>query len=112
MSVLDDRVNNYAVEPAAKAGGLAAAVILLALILHVPRPASVRADVLLVGSFFVVFLGYLTWRRIRRARDKSAYRASGNALTLDDDIPDIRRITAVGLVSGASIVAVLWLLTL
>src|SRR2546430_10222331 len=71
MSVFDDRVTNYAVEPAAKAGGLAAGVILLATIFHVPRPVGVRAEVLFVGTFFAVFLGYLVWRVIRRAQDGS-----------------------------------------
>jgi len=112
MSLFDDRVTNYAVEPAAKAGGLAAGVILLAVILHIPRPIAVRADMLFVGTFFVVFFGYLTWRLIRRARDRSLYRASGKALTLDDDVSDIHRITAVGLCSGVLVVAALWLSTL
>ena len=40
MSVFDDRVMNYAVEPAGKAAGLAAAVAIAAILLHVPRPFS------------------------------------------------------------------------
>jgi len=112
LSVFDDRVTNYAVEPAAKAGGLAAGVILLAVILHIPRPVAIRPGTLFVATFFVVFLGYLTWRIIRRAGDKALYRASGKALTLDDDVSDTRRITAVGFFSGVIVVAALWLSTL
>ena len=89
---------NYAVEPAGKAAGLAAAVVIVAILLHVPRPFS--AKLLLAGTFFAVFFGYLIWRLVRRARNPSLYRASGNALTLDDDKSDAKRIVAVGLSTG------------
>ena len=113
MSVFDDRVTNYAVEPAAKAGGLAAGVILLATIFHVPRPVGVRAEVLFVGTFFAVFLGYLVWRVIRRAQDGSLYRARATGLTtLDEDTSDARRITGVGVLTGGMVVLSLWLAAL
>jgi hypothetical protein len=109
MSAFDDRVIHYAVEPAAKAGGLAAGVILVATILHIPRPAGVRTDVVFVGTFFAVFLGYLTWRVVRRARDGSLYRASATAFTtLDEDRSDTRRIAMVGALAGGLVVAILW----
>ncbi len=83
--MFDDRVMNYAVEPAGKAAGLAAAVVIVAILLHVPRPLLVR-----------------------RARNPSLYRASGNALTLDDDKSDAKRIVAVGLSTGVLVVGALW----
>jgi hypothetical protein len=112
MSVFDDRVANYAVEPAAKAGGAAAAVIMLAAVLHLPRPPGVRVGTVLAGTFFVVFLSYLIWRIVRRARDGSLYRATGALTTLAEDRSDVRRITAVGLVAGALVVTGLWIAAL
>ncbi len=108
MSVFDDRVMNYAVEPAGKAAGLAAAVAIAAILLHVPRPFSPK--ILLAGTFFAVFVGYLIWRLVRRARNPSLYRASGSALTLDDDKSDARRIVAVGLGTGMILVGALWII--
>ena|SRR2546425_11298394 len=107
MSVFDDRVMNYAVEPAGKAAGLAALVAMVAILLHVPRPVS--AKVLIIGTFFAVFFAYLLWRLVRRARDPGLYRASGNALTLDDDVADAKRIVAVGLSAGLVVVGALWI---
>ena len=109
MSLFDDRIRNYAVEPAIKAGAAAAAVILVAVLLRVPRPPSVRADTAFIGTFFLVFLPYTTWRIIQRARNPSRYRAAEPLVPLDEDSREWWRVTTVGVLSGVLVVLGLWL---
>jgi len=106
-----DRALRYAVEPGLKAGGVAAFIPLLASVLHVlPEPSPrLSFKVVFVATFFLVAVGYTTWRLYRRRRDNSSYRPTGNAWTIDEDTDDARRITAVGAAAGSLIVALFWL---